>query len=139
MADRPKFSRRVLLINRQVQLKLVGYGVFTGICTATLTLLMQRMLEQCIRADGSLNWLILSIGLVSIVFLFSLVIILGLIVTNQIAGPLYRLQVNLQKIVKGEKASPIHGRTGDAYQELMRDYNALLEHLEKKSAGDRAQ
>jgi len=120
------YMRRILLVNKSVQMRLVLYGVFAGIVsglyTANLSTLVQRWNGYSERE--------MPIVLVVGVAVFSLVAVLGLIISGQIAGPIYRLHRNLKRMADGEKPEKIYIRRGDAYGDLFADYNRLVERME---------
>ena len=53
--------------------------------------------------------------------------------TNRIAGPIYRLKKEMQKVVDGGTPAPITLRKDDMMIELIELYNSMIGHL-----GDRA-
>lgn len=50
----------------------------------------------------------------------------GIIVTHRIAGPLYRIEQDLTRVLHAEKISPIKLRNGDEFQELVALINQLI-------------
>ena len=47
--------------------------------------------------------------------------------SNQMTGPIYRLQKSLQSLANGEELGPIKFRKKDFWQDLATDFNNLLE------------
>lgn len=50
--------------------------------------------------------------------------------SNRIAGPVYRLRRELQKLANGEKAHPLKFRKGDSWLEMAPAFNTVLERIE---------
>lgn len=123
---RVPFFRRILLVNKRVQMRLIGYGAFAGIVCGYFAAALQLHWAQLDR-DG----LYLYIG--GGFCVVALVVFLGMIVSSQIAGPIYRLHRNIRKIADGERPEKILIRRGDAYGELFADYNRMLDRMEGRS------
>lgn len=51
---------------------------------------------------------------------------LSLVVTHRIAGPIYRIQQDLTRVLHGEPAKPIHLRHGDEFHELADLLNQVM-------------
>ena len=73
---------------------------------------------------GILNFSILAIVLFLIVSTV-LLIFLGIRFTHHVAGPLYRLERSMDKLMKGEKIEPLHFRKTDIVDRLAEKFNAL--------------
>ena len=54
--------------------------------------------------------------------------------TNRFAGPVFRLQREMQRAAQGEKVAPVHFRDGDYWQGLADSFNLLIERLEEPAA-----
>lgn len=120
------YMRRILLVNKSVQMRLVGYGVFAGIVAGLYTGTLSTLVQRWNGYSGRETPIVLVVGFA----VFSLVAILGLIISSQIAGPIYRLHRNIKRMADGEKPEKIHIRRGDAYGDLFEDYNRLVERME---------
>jgi hypothetical protein len=58
--------------------------------------------------------------------------ILGVFYSHKIAGPVYRIQKDIDRVLGGEKAVRVQLRKGDKLKDLASKVNALLEAYEKK-------
>lgn len=119
-----KSYRRTLLVNRGAQFRTIAYGVVAAVVGGLYSLTLERFLQT-----GDMGALVvpLLIG----VFVFALVVLLGLIISGQIAGPIYRLHQNIRRLRDGAKAEKIFIRKGDAYGDLFLDYNLLIDRLQE--------
>lgn len=79
-------------------------------------------------ADFILPALILS-SFVAIIFVAIATIIVFLIITHRIAGPIHRLETDLTEIAKGNLTKDIHLRKKDEFKTLAAIINSLLRNL----------
>lgn len=120
------YLRRVLLVNKSVQLRLVGYGIFTGLVSGIYTGSLSTIIKRWNGFDDYALPVAVLVGFA----VFALVSVLGLIISSQIAGPIFRLHRNLKRMADGEAPEKIHIRRGDAYGDLFEDYNRLVDRVE---------
>ena len=57
----------------------------------------------------------------------------GLIMTNRVAGPIYRLQRHMKATIAGKEIGPFKIRKGDFFQDVAITYNEVMEHERKKA------
>ena len=123
----PTYRRRIRLIRPRLQLRLIA--VFSAV--AVLALLLQYLLfvsamhevALTMPRDGALLHATLSsflaeVLLISLAVLLPLTFLVGLLATHRIAGPLYRFDVFLKQIVRGERPGDCKLRKGDELIEL---------------------
>ena len=60
------------------------------------------------------------------ILLFAL---LALYISHKTAGPLYRLKLEFMNVCLGKRPSKIFLREGDDFQEVMNDFNQMVDHL----------
>lgn len=115
------------LIQPRLQLRLIGS--FTGLATLAMLLQFLFLGGQMMKAVGRLDdgggvladaipSLMMSVLLVSVSIFVPIVLVLGLIQTNKIAGPAHRFEAYLRAVVRGEETEPCRIRTGDEFQSL---------------------
>jgi methyl-accepting chemotaxis protein len=69
-------------------------------------------------------------------FLLGLVVIMvTLLVSHKIAGPMYRFEKDIDRVTKGDLKSRINIRKGDQFQELATSLNVMIDHLNTDLAG----
>ena len=54
---------------------------------------------------------------------------LAIYISHKTAGPMYRLKKEFQNISSGQKGNKIFLREGDDFQEVMDDFNKVIDHL----------
>lgn len=71
--------------------------------------------------------------LLRFVFLSPIVVLIGLVLSNRIAGPLYRINRFIQKISRGNYNNHLELRRGDELQDLSRMLNHLSSRLKSEN------
>jgi methyl-accepting chemotaxis protein len=66
--------------------------------------------------------------------LMVLVIVVGIFATHRIAGPIYRMESDIVRVLGGERGVSVRLRRTDAFPGLARRVNELIEHLERSRA-----
>jgi signal peptidase II len=123
----PRSRRRTHLIQPRLQIKLIA--AFMGM--STLALLLQfivftsRLSELAadLPQDGPLVLeripsTVLWTGFLSFAVLLPLTFMVGVLVTFRVAGPLYRFEMFLKAIIRGERPADFRLRKNDELQEL---------------------
>lgn len=129
MQKRVPFVRRVLLVNKKVQMRLIGYGMFAGVVAGAFTANLATLIQRWNGFSDNAFLIYCVVGLA----VFALMAVLGLIVSAQIAGPLFRLHRNIKKMADGETPEKILLRRGDAYSDLFEDYNRMVDRWEENA------
>ena len=127
MTPKP-YRRRRRIIKPRLQLKLIGAFVGVSLLGYLLQyLLLARELSsfaQTLPTDGarllaSTPGLLASVLAVSFGVLFPLTLVVGILVTFRVAGPIYRFESYLGEIARGESnGAPCRIRKGDELNEL---------------------
>jgi nitrogen fixation/metabolism regulation signal transduction histidine kinase len=96
---------------------------------------MERMLGFSVLSDVYIQR-ILNFSVLSILALLAVTVVLltsiGIRFTHHVAGPLYRLEQNMAKLLDGEKVEPLHFRQDDGVVGLAEKFNAIAEKLDQK-------
>jgi len=127
-------KRRITLIDPEVQggvlRKLTLHWMMFFVCNAIALTIWIRLFEQ---PDADWNQ---TIGDTVRRFLPFFVISLALIpafvwdtlkLTNRFAGPIHRLRSTLADASEGRAVTPLQFRADDYWQEIARDFNAVME------------
>jgi hypothetical protein len=123
----PKVRRPIKLIRPRLQLKLILASM--GICL--LGLLFECLFFAACLAelaielpqDGpllleNLRPLLVKVVMVSCMGILPLVFIVGVLTTFRVAGPLYRIEMFLKQVARGEKPADCRLRKGDELVEF---------------------
>lgn len=143
MSPRPRYKRRIKLIQPRLQLRLVA--VFAGI--AVLALLLQCLLfyqvmtlvATTLPTDGlivltEINQHLPRILAISLGLMLPAVFWIGILATFRIAGPVYRLENYLKQVARGEQPEDCRLRKGDQLVELCKAVNEATRPLRQRSA-----
>lgn len=138
-----KYKRRIKLIKPRLQLRLTL--VFVGF--ATLSLLMQSILFAAgltraaldlptdstimVESSASLLWRTLW---TSLVLFLPLTFAVGILTTFRFAGPIYRFEVFLNEVLRGEKPADCKIRRGDEMQEFCELLNKVTQPLRERES-----
>ncbi len=138
-----RYRRRNKLPKPSVQLRLT----LTFMGTLLLSILMQSMLMRThlmriaaeLPNDGpivlqEINRTQISILLACLLVLLPLCFVVGVLSTFRLAGPLYRFEEHLRRLVRGEDPGPCRIRTGDQLQEFCDLLNVAIEPVRKLNA-----
>jgi hypothetical protein len=64
--------------------------------------------------------------------IMALIIVVGIVATNRIAGPVYRIQRDIDEALSGARGVRVRLRGQDAFGELAEKVNQLLERVDQK-------
>lgn len=122
-----KYARRRKLIKPRLQLKLTG--LFVGL--VALSLLLQyilfsnRLTHLALQLPndgdvllGSTNRMLAQVLSLSFLMFLPLTLLVGIMATFRIAGPVYRFETFLRAVEDGERPPDFRLRKGDELQEL---------------------
>jgi methyl-accepting chemotaxis protein len=63
------------------------------------------------------------------------VIVLGIVMSHRIAGPVFRIAADIDRVLSGERGVRVSLRRRDAFEELAEKVNELFEHIDDARAG----
>jgi hypothetical protein len=128
-SPRQKWYLRRLIVNTPVQRVFVIYMLAMGLILFSLGALFVNLWQRILilRMTGqvllnSRDYILMG----AIVVIIVAGIYVGLVISNRIAGPIFRLSQEMIKLVDGQKVQPIAFRKNDYYQELAVAYNKIL-------------
>lgn len=125
------FKRKQFIVHPQLQFGLLIYTLGIAVLTGFLSASWISATYTLSGFEGS--WTSLTWMLLTNVILLGCWLFMGLYFTNRIFGPLYRLHSEIRAWREGTVRKPIRLRQGDFFQELIADFNSLMQeqqHLE---------
>jgi sensor histidine kinase YesM len=128
-----KSKRFKLLINKKFQLTMLTYTIAVAIVAILCAGFLQSLImpTDCMPPNledlGPLLWVALGI----IAVLLTVMTLITIILTNRIAGPIYRLQVHMKSLIRGEPVEDLTIRDSDYFVEVVQGYNELIKKLKK--------
>jgi len=111
---------------------LAGVLLFAG-GTTLYYLLLARAAGSAARPE--LLLVILPPLLLNDLVIMLLFIVLGILATHRIAGPVYRIEVDIERVLAGEKGVRVRTRKRDAFPDLAERVNELIERIDNSRKG----
>jgi len=133
---RRRERRSVKLILPSLQLRLIGWFAGTAataflaqalLLSSRLTKLVARMPEGGGEGNEGIGGLVRDHLLFSFGMLLPAVLLIGILATFRIAGPIYRFKAHLRAVADGVETGPCRLRRGDQLGDLCELINAALE------------
>lgn len=133
-----KIQRKIIFIKKGFQAKLIAFVMLCSLFTTALITyeflsLLQTIfskhpaLLQSIFENGSS---LIILFLIKIIICFILILLFTALLSNKIAGPLYRFEEALKQVAKGNKKIRISLRRDDALKELEKEFNNMMNFLD---------
>ena len=128
-------KRRTKVVDGRLQYRIIAIAltvvlgsviIFSG--ATALFVALTRLPDT--RAAGQLLLTILPPLLVNDLAIMIVLIIVGIFASNRIAGPAYRMQSDIERVLAGEGGVRVRLRRGDAFPELAERVNKLLESID---------
>lgn len=140
--------RKDLIIDRPSQMRIIVAGIKFAVIMAfvnivSLYILFGQIMKK-INNFGQINsdfytsllntlHLVVAVSIVLTAIVVTLTITFGVLLSNKIAGPIYKLKTAVEKTLAGERDQKVSFRADDFFQELPPLINQLLkEHHAKK-------
>jgi hypothetical protein len=138
------FARRRKLIDRRFQYRSIATWlavVLAGFLVSAACLALYFWLAS--RGGGGLQrreieellGIMLPPLLVNDIVIMILVVVVGIVSTHRVAGPIYRMENDIDRVLSGESHARVRLRRGDAFPELAEKVNELIERLDDARQG----
>ena len=114
-------------------LTIVLAGVLLFAAGTTMYYLLAHAAGSAARPD--LILVILPPLLLNDLVIMLLFIVLGILATHRIAGPVYRIEIDIERVLAGEKGVRVHTRKRDAFPDLAERVNELIERIDSSRKG----
>ena len=121
------FYKKKWFVGTRVQRDLIIY-VICMCLLSQLLVMSHNLVEDNLINRAYAPYLILLIQITYFGF-----IAYGFLLTNRIAGPLFRLKTHMDEMAEGKTDSEIHFRKNDYGSELAESFNALVKNRINKS------
>jgi hypothetical protein len=135
-----KVKRRVRVVDGQLQYRVIA--IFLSLVLAGLVVAAAAsalyVLAAARAGGGGRPELLLAILpplLVNDLAIMVLVIVVGIPTTHRIAGPIYRMEADIERALAGERDVRVRLRSGDAFPDLAGKVNELLERIDAARKG----
>lgn len=133
-----KIQRKIIFIKKKFQLKLVAFVMLcTLFATALITYEFLSLLQaifakhpallQNIFAEGSS---LIILFLIKIAICFIIILLFTALLSNKIAGPIYRFEEAFKQVARGNKKVRVSLRKGDTLRDLEKEFNNMMDILD---------
>lgn len=125
IGTRRQYKRRILLINKKIQLGILAYGACTAIITTIFNYVIFRLL-QLETPD-----LVVTIAFSSYLACLLGLMLLVLYTSHRVVGPIYRLTNHARQAVTDRAYRPVKLREHDHFHDFAELYNELILRLDE--------
>lgn len=120
--------RRKYIVDKKFQWTIVLYGVVISLLTSLMHITLNRL--------GAVKTLPPQITLVVFAVFYAGIMALGVLFSNRLAGPLFRLRRHFFEAATGKPLQKIFFRDKDFFSDLNEAYNSYVDSLPKKAKGE---
>jgi methyl-accepting chemotaxis protein len=133
-------KRRIKVVNGRFQygavamsLSVVAGGLLLVAAGIAVIFLAVRSAGGSIRAEEFLE--VLASLLINDLAIMVLMIVVGIFMTHRVAGPVYRIESDIERVLAGEKGVRVHLRRHDSFPDLAEKVNQLIERIDNSRKG----
>jgi len=113
--------RRKYIVDAKFQWTIVLFGVVISMLTSLMHIMIARL--------GVVKTLPPNVTIIVFVLFYLGIVVLGILFSNRLAGPLFRLRRHLHEAVAGKRLQKIFFRDKDFFSDLNQAYNAYVDSL----------
>jgi len=140
MSTTGKMARRIKVVDGRFQYRLIAVSlsmILLGLLFfAGLTALYYGLARVEGKApDPRILLVILPPLLLNDLAIMVAVIVIGIFMSHRIAGPVYRIAADIDRVLSGERGVRVNLRRSDALVDLAEKVNQLLEHVDDSRRG----
>ncbi len=117
--------RKTRVIDNVFQYRLIAMLLGVVVCSLAVFVAGTLLVYAAFGLQGLLA--ILPPILFNDIVLMILLIVSGVLLTHRIAGPIFRVLSDIDRVLAGEKGVRVRFRRGDAFPELAEKVNELIE------------
>ncbi len=140
--SRQNWTKRQLIVNSKIQKVFVGYALAMGILFFSSGILASSFFDRIValNAAGEDPLSKFDIGaFFMFMILVGLLIFFGIVISNRVVGPIYRLVRHMESLQDNEELKELRFRKGDYFLEVAASYNKVvkrIKELESKAKQD---
>jgi len=134
------FKRKIIFIKKAQQGKMLAFVLLAVLFGMSFVFYEYiSLLEKVFRNHPVLLHVFFEEGyglllgsFVKILICFAVLALITAVLTNKIAGPLYKMEITCKKIAEGDYSARAYLRSGDACGDLSKEFNNMMDKLEPK-------
>jgi len=132
-------ARRVKVVDGRFQYRMIAISLSMILLGLLLFLGLTALYYAIARASGSapdprVLLVILPPLLLNDLAIMVVVILIGVILSHRIAGPVYRIAEDIDRVLSGERGVRVSLRRKDALEDLAQKVNQLIAHIDDARA-----
>ncbi|MDR1684501.1 MAG: hypothetical protein LBR90_03465 [Elusimicrobiota bacterium] len=135
-----KVQRKIIFIKRGAQLRFVVFVLLAVLFGMSFVFyefinLMQAIFERhpvLLQVFFEEGYSLLLIFGVKMAVCFAILVLVTAVLSNKVAGPLYKIEMTCKKIAAGDYKARAYLRSGDAAEDLAGEFNKMMDVLEPK-------
>ncbi len=129
--------RRIRVVDNVFQYRMIAILLFIVVCgfaafTAGALIVFAVARARGFAIPGERMLSIFPPILANDIVIMIILIVAGIYVTLRIAGPVYRIQSDIKRVLAGEKRVRVRFRRRDAFPELAERVNQLIERIDNQ-------
>lgn len=133
-----KIQRKIIFIKKKFQLKIVAFVMLCVLfATALITYEFLSLLQDIFSKHPALLQSIFEEGsslvilfLIKIAICFIVILLFTALLSNKIAGPIYRFEEAFKQVARGNKKVRVSLRKGDTLRDLEKEFNNMMDILD---------
>jgi len=140
--EQKKYQRKTIFIKPTMQFKFIAFimlAVLFGMALISYEFISllgdifakHPALLEVFYQEGSA---LFTDFIIKISICFVLLALLAAVISHKIAGPVYRAEVCCRRVAKGDLSVRMYLRDKDAFKNLEKEFNLMMDSLEKKYA-----
>jgi methyl-accepting chemotaxis protein len=135
-----KFQRKIIFIKKAFQYKFIAF-VLTAVLFGMSFVFYEtvRLIENIFKKHPVLLQVFFEEGYgmffifgAEMLICFAVLALITAVISNRIAGPLYKLEITCKKITEGDLSARAYLRGGDACADLAGGFNKMMDTLETR-------
>jgi methyl-accepting chemotaxis protein len=141
----PLPKRRLFLVKRKMQLRIIflvtgAVALAVALIGTDIYLTIGRDIVRDLMDPGLYGVFkhAAAVTVVKMAVYLAVVAFLAMLLSHKMAGPVYRFERSAAAVSGGDLTHRVHLRRGDDMGDLQEAFNAMVESLQKKAAGDAA-
>ena len=140
MKTENKFQRKIIFIKKAFQYRFIAF-VLTAVLFGMSFVFYEtvRLIENVFKKHPVLLQVFFEEGYgmifafgAEILICFAVLALITAVISNRIAGPLYKLEITCKKISAGDLKARAYLRDGDAGVDLAGEFNKMMDTLEAR-------
>jgi len=140
MSTSGKLARRIKVVDGRFQYRMIAISLSMILLGLLLFVGITALYYAFARAGGKapdpqVLLVILPPLLLNDLAIMVVAIVIGIFMSHHIAGPVYRIAEDIDRVLSGEHGVRVHLRQKDALEDLAGKVNQLLEFIDNERAG----